>query len=559
MGDIIEQDLTSAKDIFRRLEMPQLTKSEKLYKEEYSKPDIEYQAKLEKLFGKHFTQLTGDLSTYGIVVLKEYFSGDQLKQMQTDFDGWCVTKKPDVHNHMQFDGATTTERYLTTSEALSKAVTEPFFWALGAHCWGRDPKLAFSRGYRIGPINPIEYRAFRLHNDGHYKELKVMILLTDVPEGGQSMRYWPGTHGIDWNIHSSKDTLFAKSDVQQIGESIECCGPAGTVFVFNTYAIHKGTRTKSETDDVTRDTLVFNVTGGKREFPIPPLHKNVQANLIDFEKYMFRVGQEDKLLESDEEMPIQAPSDMRDEYFNIKSECIKEMSGKFQPMMEQFPWLKTKKLPYKEIPFKREKTVMSIPNIDYHFPKFIELSERTSHYEFKEIISKDLHGELDLPIREFSGLVDRKRDLALSDIRDRFMGERKIDDLILILDQLNIKTVTVSTNFAEELPNRIIEIINAIKRSSPTSSGKTQMPDLLDNYKLFANDLKYCLATADSYALMRSSLAFVLGILMYLQDTANNMEIFWDEKNGILTTLMQASGIYLYYICHHFKKEGLPD
>ncbi|CAF1249241.1 unnamed protein product [Adineta steineri] len=539
--------------------MVQLTKSEQLYKEEYSKPDTKYQTRLEDLFGKHFNQLAIDLSTYGIVVLKEYFSGDALKQMQIDFNGWCTTKKPDVHNHIQFDGTATSECYLTKSEALSKAITEPLFWALGAHCWGRDPKLAFSRGYRIGPINPIEYRAFRLHNDGHYKELKIMILLTDVPEGGQSMYYWPGTHNIDWNIHSSRDTLFTKSDIQQIGESIECCGPAGSVFIFNTYAIHKGTRTKSRTNDMTRDTLVFNITGGKREYPIPPLHENVQVNLTDFEKYMFRVKQEDKLLETDGEMPMQAPSNIRDEYFMINSEYIKKMSSQFQAMMKQFPWLTTIPIPYREIPCIREKTIISTPLIDYHFPEFIEISGSTPNYDFKEILSQDLHSELDLPIREFSGLIDRQRDLALGDIRDRLMKEKKIDQLAFILSRLDTKTVTIGANFAEELPNQIVKIIDALKISTFTLLENNEKPYLLDNYRLFAIDLKYCLTTADSYALMKSSLAFILGILMYLQDRADNMQLSLDEQKTILNILTQASCVYLYYICHHFKKVALLD
>lgn len=117
-----------------------------------------------------------------------------------------------------------------------------------------------ARGYRQGPCKPLRYRAWDYHQDmktkGPLEELKVMVLLTDVPADGQAMRYVCGSQKVKWNFQTQRDTKFTLDEALQCGNGglFLGHGPAGTCIVFDTNGIHSGHRNLS----VTRDVFTLN-------------------------------------------------------------------------------------------------------------------------------------------------------------------------------------------------------------------------------------------------------------------------------------------------------------
>ena len=245
------------------------------YRYVYERPGVIYRAKLRNLisdqtFGMHCSQLIED----GVVILPSYFSGEQLKTMQQDFDRWCETKTPEPKGITHIDGGTG-EIYLSTSIALSQAIIDPYILAIVSYYWGKPIKLAYARGYRTEPISPEEYRAFQWHHDLKRKQVKVMLYLTDVPADGQRMDYIPKSHVVWHSFRSQKQSVFSREQAASYGTPIPCCGPAGTVVIFDTNGLHRGNRNLGPR----RDQYTVNYTGGRALFPLPGIHPNVSGSL----------------------------------------------------------------------------------------------------------------------------------------------------------------------------------------------------------------------------------------------------------------------------------------
>jgi hypothetical protein len=257
----------------------------------YEQPSRHYRRRLARVLNKtHFTEHGEQLCKDGVIILPEYFTGATLKEMQDDFDRWCISKTQlDQNGFVDFDGSKG-ESYLKTSIAFSRAAVDPYLTALASYYWGKPIKLAYSHGYRLEPVEEREYRAFRWHHDLKRKQIKVMILLSDVPSDGQRMDYIPGSHKV-WHIFTNqRDVRFTKEEALRFGEPIRCTGPAGTVVVFDANGLHRGNRNLGPR----RDQYTFNYTAGRALFPLPGLHPEVAQLLKGREKRLARVEGEDR-------------------------------------------------------------------------------------------------------------------------------------------------------------------------------------------------------------------------------------------------------------------------
>jgi len=262
------------------------------YRYIYERPSNTYRKRLSRLVSNpNFQEHTKQLIEEGVLILSSYFSNNVVKEMSEDFNKICASKLPEAKGLTHIDGAIG-ESYLSASKALSLAVVDPYLTALASYYWGKPIKLAYARGYRTEPIFPEEYRAFQWHHDLKRKQIKVMILLTDVPSNGQRMDYIPGTHRIWHKFKSQKDTVFSKDQALEYGDPIPCSGSAGTVIIFDTNGLHRGNRNLGPR----RDQYTVNYTGGKSIFPLPGLHPEVIQTLNGREKRMARIGESEKSL-----------------------------------------------------------------------------------------------------------------------------------------------------------------------------------------------------------------------------------------------------------------------
>ncbi len=503
-----------------------LTQEEIFYRDVYCQPNGDFQRILEDQLGEDFSAITRSLERNGIVALPRLFSGAQLQQMQQDFNRWCDGKVPDVHAHIQLGGSVE-EEYFTDSPSMCRAVAHPLIWALSAHAWGRDPVLSAMRAYRINPLPPKRYRAFQPHNDGHGKEFKVMVLLTDVRPGEQGMRYWQGTQNVQWQIHSSRDTLYTDAEAAQLGEPFECVGPAGTIFIFNINGIHSGVRNES----VTRDTLVFSITAGKRMYPIPPLHDSVTSTLTDYEKAIFRCGRENDTHETEGELSVQQRDETLMTYLATYSEEVRRTALYFRSAVESQSSTKF----YAESPFPIPTRPVPI-TMTYDQADIDALIQLTDQDLFSAI-NEDPKRGMALPIRLYSGSRDKSRDLALCYIRDIWLSTERNAIIAEKIKQNNVMTHLVSCDELLTYQSCAQFILTFLDRLTLTEN---RNPVSLNCFKDFLKDLDQCLKTADSYVLVRAGLSFLLAIVDYFSENLIISNSFKNELNAIFTVIAQV-------------------
>jgi hypothetical protein len=257
----------------------------------YERPSTLYRKMLVRVTG--FDKLTADceaLSRDGVLILPGHFSGELLHQMQQDYNHWCDLKQGiNQYGFKDFDGGKQ-ESYLSTSYSLSKVAVDPYLTALVSYYWGKPIRLAYCHGYRLEPVEPREYRAFRWHHDLKRKQVRVMVLLTDTPIEGQRMDYIAGSHRV-WHLFANhRHVRFTDEEARSYGLPIHCIGPAGTVVLFNANGIHRGNRNLGPR----RDQYTFNYTAGRAMFPLPGLHPEVVRQLTPRQRRMVRIDDDSR-------------------------------------------------------------------------------------------------------------------------------------------------------------------------------------------------------------------------------------------------------------------------
>ncbi|MCX7121636.1 MAG: phytanoyl-CoA dioxygenase family protein [Gammaproteobacteria bacterium] len=523
------------REIMMTREKLELTPSELHYRDVYCQPNHDFQTLLEMQLGDDFTAIVTALDQNGIVALPQFFSGEKLSEMQEDFNKWCSRKMPDVHAHIQF-GGTVEEEYLTDSQAMCDALANPLVWAVGAHAWGRDPVMSSIRAYRILPTPPKKYRAFQPHNDGHSKEFKVMMLLTDVKPGEQGMRYWTGTHKIQWQIHSSRDTLFTDSEVEQLHQPFECAGPAGTLFIFNINGIHSGVRNEGST----RDTLVWSISAGKRMYPVPALHPSVIANLGAYEAAIFRCGKESNTDEVDGEIMTQQSAKSLQQFLTLRNVQIRESAQKIIPKIQ--PQLNSAPR-YDVSPF-------AIPQKPTAITLNCELTDFNSKNELSResiiaAINEDPRRGMALPIRLYSGSSDKSRDMALCFIRDIWLSPERGEAIVSKIEGIRLESNQVASEVQhyQKIGEKILTLLPEIK---PLFVGHSVA---LIHFENFIIDLQWCLSTAETHVLVRSGLSFLLSIIDFFSEHLKK-NIRSDEKlfNNLNFLFNEAVRTYIVHI-----------
>lgn len=248
----------------------------------YERPSPKFRKNLIRKY-KHdyfFIQCATRLDDDGVVILPNYFNDSVLEGAVSDFNLYCQAITPNEKKEYRLD-----RQYMTKSRSLGAMAADSFLTDLIRFSWGKRIYLSESNGYRIDPLATTDYSSFQWHHDNKRKQIKMMILLTDVAPTGQRMDYLPRTQKL-WHRHfSSAETRFSNGEITRYGSPpMPCCGPAGTVILFNTNGIHRGNRNLTET----RDIWVHCYTAGRSIFPIAGFHSDLYSNLSKDQKNLLR-------------------------------------------------------------------------------------------------------------------------------------------------------------------------------------------------------------------------------------------------------------------------------
>lgn len=215
----------------------------------------------------------------GITILPKYFRGHQLQAIKDDFDKAArslpISSKGEVSIR---------RNVLRDSEALSLSSVDPYLLRLAAYYWGKPVCLAEWSGKRLHPHQPGDYAAYQYHHDCKHKQVKVMILLTDVTDFGQRMDYVPKTHVQRRSFANYEDSRFTDAEALALGPAIHCAGPAGTAIIFDTNGLHRGNRNAGPV----RDTITANYTAGHAQYLTDELHPSAVKALTGFDRRLLQ-------------------------------------------------------------------------------------------------------------------------------------------------------------------------------------------------------------------------------------------------------------------------------
>ena len=212
------------------------------------------------------------LCDQGYTIIPVFFKGGVLEDLKSDFERFVSDKEWDKYKNIQF-----TREVLSNSIAFSQAVVDPFLTDLVEYYIGKKIFLAELAGKRSERFETPDYGNQMWHHDAKRKQVKVFIYLTEVPPNGQHTDILPKTHKIWHEFSQYEDTRYDQDRIKEYfakyGKPFNLIGPAGTVFIFDTNALHRGNRNGPK-----RDALVFHYTAGRHLYPIPKPHPNALKN-----------------------------------------------------------------------------------------------------------------------------------------------------------------------------------------------------------------------------------------------------------------------------------------
>jgi hypothetical protein len=515
-----------------RFKTEDLTTEEQEFIAKFETPDVKLRVELEKALGPNFAKIAHQLEQDGVVILSEYFSGDQLEKLQ-DFFEHQIEQKPirPFLEQASFNGGVDAKTALTESEAMSEALADPFFILLSSHHLGHPAVMANWRGYRLEPREPLLYRAWSWHQDQKRSEIKVMILLSDVNPEGQAMQVIKGSHHKWWKMESQRDTKYTLDEVLAFGNDpgkqqvTKCYGKAGTIIIFNTNVAHSGYRNLSERRDVITMNYLANIEG-MPVFPSPSLHPKVAAKYQEgFMAYAMR-AQAGSVEELSEQMQ-QDLSGGKDLGVKARVEALSQVTQDFPPDHAPIPRFSDAREHYRGDDFTSLKTFLHQHALD------------------------DFGPDLDLVVR--LGDKDVKRDIVLARLRDARpdhpINEKLKDFSELTLEDINSERSLSLEDLKSDASNLSMHMVTCKKMleeklASLDPQGQIeckQKIQSLDESIEFCNDLAEAFTRTDSLERLRTNLIFLRAL--YLQHGLVTQEPQFFNKERDLMKL-QAYVIY---------------
>jgi len=186
-------------------------------------------------------KLYSELDTNGVVVLPSIIPDEQLREMQNAF----AAKLQHVRWN-NFDGYYRTETYrhmvedvLLLAQGFVDLAVHPLVKAILSRYLGPTYQLTEAKGWRS---LPTRYDFHGWHGDTWYeqkegapiyREIKIAMYLTDVKSG--AFNFIKGSH----RKQHPHDLKREEVESLPMSELIELKAPAGTVFMFDTSAIHR--------------------------------------------------------------------------------------------------------------------------------------------------------------------------------------------------------------------------------------------------------------------------------------------------------------------------------
>jgi len=217
------------------------------------------------------------LNRYGLLKISGLLDSAQLAQLKKDFK--ILINRVRIERFLKFKGfnhydtkeywrakhrAYVTNDALQYSNELIKFCDNPILTETVNHYLEKVAYIKRVYAMRYLPFKPINGAQFEWHHDMEDRQLKVLLLLTDISEQDQYMNYVKGTHKVfhpyQRFLKHNLDFEYFREHINEI-EIIKTTGKAGDVFLFDSNGMHHGVRSNGRL----RDAYFIEFTAAKNE------------------------------------------------------------------------------------------------------------------------------------------------------------------------------------------------------------------------------------------------------------------------------------------------------
>lgn len=234
-----------------------------------------------------------ELERDGVARVRGCFNVDEVKRMQTEFRAfvrkvnltrWLPGKRFKFKRYDQREYWQPKHQSYVTNDAfryspeLVSLCCKPEIIALANRYLRKPAHVKRAYGMRYLPRGEIRKQQFLWHHDMEDRQLKIMILLTEVGEQDQYMTYVRGSHEAFHPVErfetNALDFDYCRTYLDDI-DVVKLTGEPGDMFLFDSNGMHRGNRSNGRIRDAffvefTADRNQGNVWGtsaGKRSLP----------------------------------------------------------------------------------------------------------------------------------------------------------------------------------------------------------------------------------------------------------------------------------------------------
>jgi len=217
------------------------------------------------------------LNRDGLLKISGLLNSAQLSQLKKDFKTFI--KRIRIERFFKFKGFThynqkeywranhrayVTNDALLYSTELTKFCSNPILIETANHYLKKVAYIKRVYAMRYLRFRPINVNQFSWHHDMEDRQLKVLLLLTDIDEQDQYMNYVKGTHTV-FNSYqrffkNNLDFEYYKNIISDLKIS-KTTGKAGDLFIFDSNGMHRGIRSNGRV----RDAYFIEFTAAKNK------------------------------------------------------------------------------------------------------------------------------------------------------------------------------------------------------------------------------------------------------------------------------------------------------
>lgn len=215
--------------------------------------DPEVEQTLRQLRRDGVVKISGLLTPNQVADIQQTFSawGESIETKRARGDAEFVHYDQEEYWHEAHRSYVTNDAFVH-SQSFAQVCCHPRLTTTANYYLGKAAHIKRAYFMRYLPQEPMDRNQFRWHHDMEDRQLKIMLLLSEVGEDDQFMSYIPGSHNAfhpyERFLKNALDFDYCESYLSEIKE-FRTLGTAGDLFLFDSNGMHRGNRSEGRSRD----------------------------------------------------------------------------------------------------------------------------------------------------------------------------------------------------------------------------------------------------------------------------------------------------------------------